>query len=433
MFDQIRHSLEQRKDLRAWSLRQVHTRGAQLYAVPSNLEADRQVSEERYLLMVQVDSGESLEKPACGDGNITLLPGDNIEAAIDMAALIARQVHNPPYSYPGPQETPQVALADPAVGADLAGALEQVFDRLRRAVAAQAGVRLTAAEGFSQQEQVRFANSLGIDCEQAATRIDVEFVLNSQKDGRQAEAFCELTRRRMADLDLEAEVERSARQARELLDARPPQDYAGPVVLQGQALAEFLSGNVLRTLSSAQAKFGKYTPWEPGKPVLRGEVKGDPLTVWANRRLPFGTHAGRFDEEGLPGQRLLLIENGRLANYWAQKRHADYLSLPVTGSYGDVELPPGVTPAAGLLSGAYIEIVQFSQFDADSITGEFASEIRFGYRVQDGQRTPLRGGMLVGGMLEALANVRWSAETGFFGSYQGPVAARFEDLRISAG
>jgi hypothetical protein len=37
----------------------------------------------------------------------------------------------------------------------------------------------------------------------------------------------------------------------------------------------------------------------------------------------------------------------------------------------------------------------------------------------------------VGNLLDALANVRWSSETGFFGSYLGPTTARFGSLQVT--
>jgi hypothetical protein len=33
--------------------------------------------------------------------------------------------------------------------------------------------------------------------------------------------------------------------------------------------------------------------------------------------------------------------------------------------------------------------------------------------------------------MQALADVRWSAETGFFGHYLGPRTARFNNLKVS--
>jgi predicted Zn-dependent protease len=272
-----------------------------------------------------------------------------------------------------------------------------------------------------------------LDCAQTDTRIDIEFVLQGRKEGRETESFTEISRRRAADLDLQYAVEKSARRARDLLEAGASPETTGPVVLRGQTLAGFVNSDVIRVLASGEAKFGKMTPWEPGKPVVKGKVKGDPLTVWANRCLPYGLYSERFDEDGLPARRLLLIEEGRLANYWAPKRYADYLALPATGAFGNLELPPGWTPAADLLAGSYVEIEQFSWFDPDPFTGDFASEIRSGALVRAGRRTPVKGGMLVGNLLEALANVHWSSETGFYGSYSGPTTARFEELRITAG
>jgi PmbA protein len=187
----------------------------------------------------------------------------------------------------------------------------------------------------------------------------------------------------------------------------------------------------LHTLGSADSKYAKLSSWEIGKSVFRGEVKGDPLTVWANRCIPYGIYSNRFDGEGLPAQRLELIRNNELVAFAASQRYADYLDLPATGAFGGVELPAGSVSAAALMAEPYVEIVQFSWFNPDVITGDFATEIRFGYLVENGRRTPFRGGQLVGNYLEALADVRWSAETGMFGSYLGPQTARFNHLKIT--
>jgi predicted Zn-dependent protease len=165
--------------------------------------------------------------------------------------------------------------------------------------------------------------------------------------------------------------------------------------------------------------------------VLRGEVKGDPLTVWANRCFPFGTYSSRFDEEGLPAQRVELIQNNELLAFSASQRYADYLNIPATGAFGGLEIAPGTSAASALLDEPHMEIIQFSWFNPDPITGNFATEIRLGYLVENGIRKPFRGGQLIGNYLDALADVRWSAEIGMFGSYLGPHTARFNDLKIA--
>ena len=92
---------------------------------------------------------------------------------------------------------------------------------------------------------------------------------------------------------------------------------------------------------------------------------------------------------------------------------------------------PGDTPAADLLSGLYVEVADFSWFSPDTVTGEFACEIRLGYWVDGDQRMPFKGGMLVGNVLDALADVRFSQETTFLGDYLGPSLARFNALVVT--
>jgi PmbA protein len=184
-------------------------------------------------------------------------------------------------------------------------------------------------------------------------------------------------------------------------------------------------------LGSARSKFSQLSKWEIGQSIFRGEVTGDPLTVWATRQLPYGTQSNCFDDEGLPAQRVLLVENNHLKAFTASQRYADYLSLPPTGAFGNVELPPGRTAQSDLLSEPHVEIVSFSWFNPDAITGDFSTEIRLGYVVDGAGRRPFRGGLLIGNVLDALAQVRWSSETEFIGNYLGPAAARFEQLTVA--
>jgi PmbA protein len=115
----------------------------------------------------------------------------------------------------------------------------------------------------------------------------------------------------------------------------------------------------------------------------------------------------------------------------ASQRYADYLNLPATGAFGGVELPAGRVDASTLLAEPHVEIIQFSWFNPDPITGDFATEIRFGYLVENGVRKPIKGGQLIGNFMDALADVQWSTETGCFGNYLGPHTARFNNLKIA--
>jgi predicted Zn-dependent protease len=350
--------------------------------------------------------------------------------------LTAGLVANPVHTIPAPAPLPDVPLVDSELQRDPAAATKAVMERIQASASGNPDVYLTAAECFGEIHTTHLINSRGIDAEQESTQLDIEFVLHSQRGGDHRESFVEIRRRRVADLNIEEQVEQRTRQTLDQFEAGPSPAWQGPVVLRREVLATFMAGDglrggVLHTLGSAEAKYAKFSSWEIGKSVFRSEVKGDPLTVWANRCMPFGIYANRFDEEGLPAQRLELIRNNELVAFAASQRYAEYLDLPATGAFGGVEVAPGSVPASSLLGEPYIEIIQFSWFNPDRVTGDFATEIRFGYLVEHGVRKPFRGGQLVGNFWEALADVRWSTETGMFGNYLGPHTARFNDLKIS--
>jgi predicted Zn-dependent protease len=437
MLDSILDALKRRADLSGWSVQHTITRGQQLYAVPQGIESRRGVDGERYRINVFRKTSAPDGSPALGNGNATLLPGGDVQAAIEQAALVAGLVANPVHSLPGPAPLPDVPLVDPSLRDDAGPVLEAALEEMRSAASRQRGVRLTSAECFSEYETVHLVNSRGIDARQEMTEMEVEFVLHAEKAGREVETMGVITRRRASDLGLAADVEEKARHALDLLDAGPPPAWQGPVILRGDGLVEFMAsgstfGSVpLGRFGSASSKYSRLTNWEIGKPVFRGEVKGDPLTVWANRTIPYGTDSSVFDSEGLPAQRVEFIRDNVLVNYTASQRYADYLGVPATGAFGVLELPPGRRNAASLLTEPHVEILHFSWFHPDPVTGNFASEIRFGYMVENGVRKPFKGGQLIGNYMDALADVCWSAETGFFGTYVGPHTARFNALKVA--
>jgi predicted Zn-dependent protease len=431
MLNKILNALKAHNELAGWSVREIHTLGSQLYAVPKAVEAARRVDDEKYKVNVFSQGAAADGSTTMGRGDVTILPGGDIEQAIAQASLVAGLVSNPLYSLP------DVELVDPEVKADPEAAMQALLEQIRRAGAATKGVRLTAAECFGDVIHTRLVNSRGIDVEQEETLVSAEFNLMAGKTGSEVESFAEMTRRRPRDLRIEEAIEERARLTADLLGAGAAPAWQGPVVIRNQTLAGFMSGDdlaggVLQFLADAGSKYAKVSSWEIGQPVFRGEVKGDPFTMWANRALPFGSSSNRFDGEGLPAGRVGIVRDNVLVNFAASQKYADYMGLPATGDFGNVELPPGPTSAEELLKGPYVEVVQFSWFNPDAITGDFATEIRLGYLVENGVRKPFKGGQLIGNYMDALGNVCWSSETRFFGTYLGPNTARFNDLKIAA-
>lgn len=436
MIDDIVKSLNKRKDLAGWTVRHIVNRGAQVYSVPKGVEARRAVVNEQYKINVVCNTTAADGSAAMGDGDSTLLPGGNIEAAIDTAAAVAGAVTNPPYSLPGPADFPDVPLVDTEIKKDHSTAVDGIDEALRSAASKQKGVEMTSSEVFGDYVETHLVNSRGINAHQEETRIHLEFVLQGHKGGRNSEMFKELDSRRIADLKLEPLLEVQAKFTQDLLVSEAPPKWKGPVVLRTNVLDDLmlsadLSPSIFRSLGSAAAKYAKITPWEIGKSIFTDEVKGDAFTLLADRTVPYGVASDRFDDEGLPAKRVTLVQENQLVAFQAAQRYADYLKIPATGDFGQLEVPAGKTPEAELLEEPYVEVCMFSWFNPDIVSGDFATEIRLGYLVKDGKATPFKGGQLIGNVLSGLANCRWSKETGRFGRYIGPRALRFAELQVS--
>ena len=436
MLGKIQQALEKNASIKAWIIRHDIVRESQQYDLKDRIESYRDVSSELFTVDVLCDSEDSEGKTSSGLGTVSILPGGEIDSTLEKAVLTAQLVHNEPYDFAEPAPIPELELADSSYQKDPQAEINKILAALKETSDLYPHVRLTAAECFGTEKQTRLVSSKGIDAHQTFTDIYLQWVFIGGEGQGEVETFAEIRGRRVADLNLEEEASLRAQYTSDLLEAGKPQNYTGPVFVQGSTLAEMVAGeplslNLLQFLSSAALKYSGETPWEEGKSIFRGDVKGDSFNVWANRRLPYGLPSSAFDKEGIPAQRVPLIQDNKLISFIADQRYGYYLDQKPTGAFGSVEIPAGTRSESGLQAGSYVEIAEFSWFNPNPITGDFASEIRLGYQVDNGRKIPFKGGMLVGNLLDALADVHWSSETGFYGHYLGPRGARFNSLQVA--
>ncbi len=100
MLDKIVDALNKRSDLAGWTVRHLISRGTQVYAVPKQTEAQRAVGIEQYKIDVLRRTTGADGNEAVGSGNTTILPGGDIESAIENAVLTAGLVANPVHTIP---------------------------------------------------------------------------------------------------------------------------------------------------------------------------------------------------------------------------------------------------------------------------------------------------------------------------------------------
>ncbi|MFL5735367.1 MAG: metallopeptidase TldD-related protein [Chloroflexia bacterium] len=423
-----------------WVARRIMQTGTQLFLIGTEPEALRHVSTERYEITVYSDHERGRGKTTV---SLTAAEMPILDKRLDEAAFMAGLSGNPPYALPGPEPLPDVKLSDEAIatpeGAESSAA--RLRSEVVEAVQSERAVRLSSLEAFLESGEVTLRSSTGVEAVSRGTKVTLDLALISRRpsNGEESESQETWARRRLDDLDVPGLVRRQAGYARDSLDATLPPTGQYPVVIGAEALQGLLRPITFR--ASAAARFARYSPWEIGQRVLaagegaeEAELTPDPVALISDATLPFGTRSRVFDDEGVPGKRITLIEDGTLKNYWAEQRYATYLGVPATGPTGTLVLNGGKQTERELLaptSGPICHVVTFSFMDPDDITGDFSGEIRLGYLITSEGTKPIKGGTVSGNIFSAFARARLSSDTVFLGEYRGPSVVRFDNQTLT--
>jgi len=443
MLQRIIEAVRREEGVHDWLARHIRKTSTQYYTIGSRAESRRSVQSEKVLVTVMNDHAASAggQEQMRGQAQATILPADladetSLQHKLNQAVFMAHLADNSPYGLPAPAEYPTVELADLTIQSRAKQVAEGLVQQLLAALEHEKDVRLSSAEAFVEETQIELQNSRGCHGEQTQTSLLLDWVLLAASSNDEMESHLAVERRRVSDVDVAGMVRRHAQYARDALLATAPRTGVFPVVVSDEALEELLMAEGHSPLiyrSSAQLKYQRMTPWEVGATIFTTSPSGDQFTLYSHALLPFGMRSAAFDAEGLATHRLPIVEKGLLSRFWAEQRYAEYLQVPATGTFGNMEIAAGTHPFSALLDddATLYHIVAFSAMSPDPFTGDFVGEIRLGYELTAGRARPIRGGSISGNLFDVLARAQLSQETTFLGDYVGPRAMRFADVTVA--
>ena len=91
----------------------------------------------------------------------------------------------------------------------------------------------------------------------------------------------------------------------------------------------------------------------------------------------------------------------------------------------------GTASAAEIRLGDYLEIVEFSDFQVDPVTGDIAGEIRLGYLHQGDRTISVSGGSVSGSMSDLVKTMIFSAESRQYDSMRIPAVTRLNGATVT--
>jgi TldD protein len=154
---------------------------------------------------------------------------------------------------------------------------------------------------------------------------------------------------------------------------------------------------------------------------LGSQIASSLITVVDDSTLPGKRGSFRFDDEGTPSQRTVLVEKGVLKNYMYDKLSAIKDSTRSTGngrreSYQYKPIPrmtntfitEGPTPVKQILRSTEkgLLVKKMGGGQVNTVTGDFVFDVQEGYLIEKGlQGDPVRGATLTGNGLQILQTI----------------------------
>ena len=346
---------------------------------------------------------------------------EEMKRTVDGLCSDASYVRNPAYTL----NKPKAAEAEEAPEEVDLEAISGDFIRAMAAVPETATEDLNSYEIFVSRIRRRFLNSEGIDVTAVYPSSMVEAVVNARRDGHEIELYRLFDSGSCDREQLTKDLSEALHYGRDRLVTVPTPALGKIDAVFSTDPARELYWYFIDRLSTAMVYRG-ISDWKPGD-----TVGPDNLTVQAVKFLPNSSENAAYDAEGAPIRDLTLIGGGKAESYWGGRQFSQYLGLEDSFQASNFAVTGGTESEADLRTGDYLEVVEFSDFQCDAITGDIAGEIRLAYLHKDGKVTPVCGGSVSGSMAEMAKTFRFSKELRQYDNLLIPSVTRIKDVTVT--
>lgn len=282
-------------------------------------------------------------------------------------------------------------------------------------------VRQVTVVLMDKSREIMIINSLGEHAEDIQKRVVFFTDVVASKDGIMQRGYESVGIRGGFELFERHKPEDIARKATErallMLDAKPAPAGKFTVVLSGQAGGTMIHEAVGHGLEADLV--------QKGLSVYRGKmgqkVASELITVIDDATINSNNGSFTVDDEGVPAQKTVLIQEGYLVGYMYDRltamkegkestgngRRQSYAHVPIvrmTNTY----IAPGKDNPQDIISDTKkgILVVKMGGGEVNTVTGDFVFEVMEGYMIENGEVTyPIRSATLIGNGPKALMDV----------------------------
>ena len=405
-----------------WEVSDRKTRGWEFYFIGHRLDQNRARNTEHIQVKVyrKFDAylgSASQEIPVTAEK-------EEVRKAIDLLMEEAQLIKNPVYEL----NWPEGRMAEKEKTADVEE-ISEAFLKTLNSVQETETEYVNSYEIFCAVSEVRFLNSNGVDVTYCYPSSMAEVVVNARDESKEIELYRMYKSGTCGGETLKRDIEETMRIGKDRLHTvKTPALGKYDVVFSTDAALQIYEYFTERM--NTALKYQQLSDWEIGKPVESFEGK-DRLTVKVRKCLPNSSQNSAYDREGAAIRDLALIDQGTAVNFAGPRQFSQYLGIEDSFMPGNYEICPGSESEEQLRSGSFLEVVEFSDFQVDSITGNIAGEIRLGYLHEGDEVRVVSGGSVSGNMHDKARTMRFSENQKQYDNFLVPAVTRLCGLTVS--
>lgn len=436
--ERLKKILAETAEIDGYKIMEQKTEAIELFFIKKELDMNRTKSVRHYQVTIYKDFEADGEKYR-GSSTIQIHPmmsEDEIRAAIAEAAFAAGFVKNKYYPLVKPAPIREQVPTSNFAGAPLVNWVPKLVTALYAVNTFQANNLkhgwLNSAELFLNKIETTIMNSEGISLAREHYRGELEFITNWQESGEEVELYRDLNFAAFQQEQLCRVIAETLELSREKALAKPtPALNRHTVLLSGEPVRDFLQYYYIQ--SAAQSVYEQTSTLKLGENVQAAGIapKGDLISLELDPFLENSTASTPFDEDGLPTDSVSIIKRGILLNYWGSRQYCYYLGVAPTGNIRNMIFDGGSKSAKDMRQQPYLELLAFSDFQMDPLTGNFGGEIRLG-RYFDGKSTVfVTGGSISGNIKEVQSEMYLSRELQRENNFIGPQTVQLMNVVVS--
>lgn len=423
-------TVKKHSELSAYKLISNKKKSRELFLIKDKLDLNRGKDVRDYSLTVYVDFEEDGIKYK-GSALLSLSPTlteQELDKKISDGAFAAKFVKAKYYPLAKPTND---TLVLPTFDID-ENALGEQSEKIAKAILAEKSDHaiMNSAEIFLTTSELHLINSEGVNLQYKSAENKIEVITSCQAEPDDVEVYGDASYSNIALDEIrllvknqlqETEYRRLAKKAKNIKSIN--------VILRNSAVPSFFRFFVAQ--ASGQMIFGKASKAEIGKNFQGENCSGDRLTITLRPFLDGSASSAPFDESGIVLHDTVILENGIVKNIHANLKMAEYLNVKASGTIPNFEVACGSLSYDEMTKKPYVEILRFSDFLCDPVTGDFGGEFRLA-KYFDGEKIHIiNNGAISSNIFSVQNNMYFSKESMQHKSYLGPKAILIPNLEIS--